>query len=154
MLNRVILIGRLGADPELRATPNGIPVCTMRLAVDRQFRNKQTGERETDWIDVVAWRQQAEFISSYAKKGHMIAVDGSLRTRTWQSQSGDPRKAYEVVADQFQLLTPKSAAGAPAGAPAAAPSAGVGPAAEVPPEPPPQFGEEFADLAADVDLYE
>ena len=150
MVNRVVLIGRLGADPELRAIPSGVAVCSVRLAVDRRFKNQQ-GERETDWIDVVAWRQQAEFLTTYAKKGQMIAVDGSLRTRTWQSQSGEPRKAYEVVAEQVQLLSPRSSGAGPSSAPTASHGATEAGTSD---QSPPQFEQAFGDMAADVDLYE
>ena len=81
MLNRIIIMGRLVADPELRTTPTGTPVATVRLAVDRDFKNKQTGERETDFINVVAWRQTAEFISRYFTKGRMAVVEGRLQIR-------------------------------------------------------------------------
>lgn len=99
MLNRITLMGRLVADPEMRTTPNGVAVTTMRLAVDRDFKNKQTGEKETDFISVVAWRQTAEFVSRYFTKGRMAVVEGRLQIRPYTDKDGNKRTAAEVVAD-------------------------------------------------------
>lgn len=99
MLNHVTLMGRLVADPELRTTPQGISVTTMRLAVDRDFKNKQTGERETDFINVVTWRQTAEFVSRYFTKGRMAVVEGRLQVRQYTDKDGNKRTAVDVVAD-------------------------------------------------------
>ena len=101
MLNHIVIMGRLVADPELRTTPGGVTVATVRLAVDRDFRNKQTGERETDFINVVAWRQTAEFISRYFSKGRMAVVEGRLQIRQYTDKDGNKRTAAEVVADNF-----------------------------------------------------
>lgn len=101
MLNHIVLMGRLVADPELRTTPTGTPVATVRLAVDRDFKNKQTGERETDFISVVAWRQTAEFISRYFTKGRMAVVEGRLQIRPYTDRDGNKRTAAEVVAENF-----------------------------------------------------
>lgn len=106
MLNRVVLIGRLTRDPELRFTQSGIAVATFTLAVDRNFKNA-SGERETDFIDIVVWRQQAENCANYLSKGKLAAVDGSLRIRTYEAQDGSKRKAAEVVADSVRFLSPK-----------------------------------------------
>ena len=95
MLNRVVLIGRLTRDPELRFTQSGIAVASFTLAVDRNFKNAN-GERETDFIDIVVWRQQAENCANYLSKGKLVAVDGSLRIRTYEAQDGSKRKAAEV----------------------------------------------------------
>ncbi len=103
MLNRVILIGRLVADPELRVTGGGIPIATFRIAVDRNFKNAQ-GEVETDFINIVVWRKQAELLSKWLSKGRLVAVDGRLQVRTYQSQEGQNRYITEVVADRVQLL--------------------------------------------------
>ena len=103
MLNRVVLVGRLTRDPEMRYTPNGVATVKIGLAVNRSFTNAQ-GERETDFIDVVAWRKQAETVAQYLKKGRLIAVDGRLQTRTYEAQDGQKRKVYEVVADQVRFL--------------------------------------------------
>lgn len=99
MLNHITLMGRLVADPEMRTTPSGAAVTTMRLAVDRDFKNKQTGEKETDFITVVAWRQTAEFVSRYFTKGRMAVVEGRLQIRTYTDRDGNKRTAAEVVAD-------------------------------------------------------
>ena len=98
MLNRVVLMGRLAADPELRFTPNNVAVATFTLAVGRTYVTKG-GERQTDWVDIVAWRQTAEFISKFFKKGHLMAVEGTLQTRTYEDKNGNKRKAVEVVAE-------------------------------------------------------
>lgn len=102
MLNRVVLIGRMANDPELRYTPSGIPVATFRLAVDR-VPNAQ-GERETDFIPIVAWRQSAEFVANYLTKGRLLAVDGRLQIRSWIAQDGTKRKSAEVVAETLKSL--------------------------------------------------
>ena len=103
MLNRVILIGRLTRDPELRILPNGIPVASFTLAVDRPFTNQQ-GERETDFIDIVVWRKQAETVSNHLTKGRLVAVEGRLQVRTYETQDGQKRKVAEVVADTVRFL--------------------------------------------------
>ena len=100
MLNRIILMGRLVADPELRQTPNGISVATFRIAVDRNYQSKNSSEKQTDFINCVAWRQTGEFISRYFAKGRMIAVEGSLQTRRYEDKTGAKRTAYEVIVDQ------------------------------------------------------
>lgn len=100
MLNRIILMGRLVADPELRQTPNGISVATFCVAVDRNYQSKNSSEKQTDFINCVAWRQTGEFISRYFAKGRMIAVEGSLQTRRYEDKTGAKRTAYEVIVDQ------------------------------------------------------
>lgn len=99
MLNRIIIMGRLGKDPELRHTQSGTPVASFSLAVDRDFKDKNTGERVTDWIDVVAWRQTGEFVSRYFTKGRMAVVEGRLQMRDWTDRDGNKRRSAEVVAD-------------------------------------------------------
>ena len=99
MLNVVALLGRLTADPELRRTPSGVSVTTFTVAVNRSYV-KQGGERQTDFIDVVAWRNTAEFISKYFRKGQMIAVQGSIQTRSYQDKNGNKRRAVEVHVDK------------------------------------------------------
>lgn len=98
MLNVVSLLGRLVADPELRRTPNGVSVTTFTLAVDRNFV-KAGSERQTDFIDIVAWRNTAEFVCKYFQKGSMMAVQGSIQTRTYEDKEGNKRKAFEILAD-------------------------------------------------------
>ena len=98
MLNRIIIMGRLTRDPELRHTQSGTAVASFSLAVDRDFKN-QNGEKETDFIDVVAWRNSAEFVSRYFTKGRMAVVDGRLQTNIWTDKDGNKRSSLEVVAD-------------------------------------------------------
>ena len=100
MINHITLMGRLTRDPELRHTPNGTAVASFTLAVDREFKN-QNGERETDFIDIVAWRGTAEFVSKYFSKGRMAIVTGRLQIRNWTDKEGGKRRAAEVVADNI-----------------------------------------------------
>jgi len=102
-MNKVILIGRLTADPNLRYTQNGTPVTTFTLAVDRPFTN-QGGEKETDFIDIVTWRKLAEIVANNLEKGRLVAVEGRLQIRSYDDQNGVRRKAAEVVADQVKFL--------------------------------------------------
>ncbi|MBE0433453.1 single-stranded DNA-binding protein [candidate division WOR-3 bacterium] len=105
-LNSVHLIGRLVADPELRYTQKGAPVCDFRIASSRRFKNRETGEQqeETLFINVVAWRRQAELANDYLKKGSAVLIEGSLRSRQWESAQGEKRSAIEVVAWRIQFL--------------------------------------------------
>ena len=107
MLNKVILIGRLANDPELKWTPSGIPVTTFRLAVDRPIsaEARQAGqEKQADFIDIVAWRQAAEFASNYLGKGRLVAIEGRLQIRQYVAQDGTNRRVSEVVVDQLKSL--------------------------------------------------
>lgn len=106
MLNRVVLIGRLTRDPELRYLPSGQPVATFTLAVDRPFSGSQ-GERKADFIPVVAWRKLAEQVSQHLAKGRLVAVDGRLQIREYETQDGQRRRAVEVVADHVRFLDRK-----------------------------------------------
>ena len=99
MLNRIVLMGRLTRDPELRQTQSGASVANFSLAVDRDFKDKQTGEKTTDFIDIVAWRSSAEFVSRYFAKGRMAVVDGRLQLRDWTDKDGNKRRTAEVLAD-------------------------------------------------------
>ena len=99
MLNHITIMGRLTRDPELRRTGSGIAVASFTLAVDRDFPNKETGEKETDFIDCVAWRQTGEFVSKYFTKGRMAVVSGRLQIRKWLNDQGENRYSTEVVAD-------------------------------------------------------
>jgi single-strand DNA-binding protein len=103
MLNRIILIGRLTRDPELRYTPSGVAVASFTVAVDRDFQNQQ-GERETDFIDVVVWRKLAETVSNHLTKGRLVAVEGRLQIRSYETQDGQRRRVAEVVADNVRFL--------------------------------------------------
>jgi single-strand DNA-binding protein len=102
-LNTVVLIGNLTRDPELRYTPSGLPVCTLRLAVGRNFPNSQ-GEMETDYFNIVVWRNQAEKCAEYLAKGRQIAVTGRLQSRSWEAADGSKRSTVEVVADRVVFL--------------------------------------------------
>ena len=98
MLNQIFIMGRLTRDPELRRTQSGTPVTSFSLAVDRDYKT-QSGEKETDFIDVVAWRATAEFVAKYFTKGRMAVVEGRLQIRAWQDKEGNNRRSAEVVAD-------------------------------------------------------
>ena len=99
MLNRIILMGRLTRDPELRQTQSGASVANFSLAVDRDFKDKQTGEKTTDFIDIVAWRSSAEFVSRCFAKGRMAVVEGRLQLRDWTDRDGNKRRTAEVLAE-------------------------------------------------------
>ena len=99
MLNHITIMGRLVRDPELRRTGSGIAVASFTVAVDRDFGSRDGGERETDFIDCVAWRQTGEFVSKYFTKGRMIVVSGRLQIRSWNDKDGNKRRTAEVVAD-------------------------------------------------------
>ena len=99
MLNHIVLMGRLTRDPELRRTATGVAVATFSIAVDRDFANSATGERETDFIDIVTWRSTAEFVSKYFAKGRMAVVSGRLQIRNWNDKEGNKRRSAEVIAD-------------------------------------------------------
>lgn len=99
MLNHITIMGRLTRDPELKTTNSGIPVVSFSIAVDRDFADKESGERGVDFIDVTAWRNTAEFVSRYFTKGRMAVVSGRLQTRNWTDKDGNKRKAVEIVAD-------------------------------------------------------
>ena len=115
MLNHIVLMGRLTRDPELRRTGSGIPVTTFTLAVDRDFgNNRETGEKETDFIDIVTWRNTAEFVSKYFTKGRMAVVSGRLQIRNWNDKDGNKRRSAEVVADNVYFGDSKRD-GAPGG---------------------------------------
>lgn len=99
MLNHIVIMGRITKDPELRRTGSGIPVTSFTLAVDRDFSDKQSGEKETDFFDVVAWRSTADFVSKYFTKGRMAVVSGRLQVRKWKNKDGENRYSTEVVAE-------------------------------------------------------
>ena len=149
MLNKIILMGRLTRDPELRHTQTGTAVASFSLAVDRDFKDKSTGDRTTDFIDVVAWRQTGEFVSRYFTKGRMAVVEGRLQIRDWTDKDGNKRRSAEVVADNVYFGDSKrdgESAGpysggysAPSGGRSPAPS-GFGA---------PDMGDQFAELSDD-----
>jgi single-strand DNA-binding protein len=119
MINRVVLVGRMANDPELKYTPSGVAVANFRVAVDRN-RPSQQGEREVDFIPVVAWRQNAEFAANYMNKGRVVAIEGRIQVRSWQTQDGQRRRTVEVLADRVQGIGRRESSGE-APAPAEAP---------------------------------
>ena len=142
MLNRIILMGRLTRDPELRHTQTGTAVASFSLAVDRDFRNRDSGEKGVDFIDVVAWRNTAEFVSKYFTKGRMAVVEGRLQIRDWTDREGGKRRSAEVVADNIYFGDSKregETGGASFSRPAAPADYGM----------PPVGGDQFAELADD-----
>lgn len=145
MLNRIILMGRLTRDPELRHTQSGTAVASFSLAVDRDFKSRDSGEKTTDFIDVVAWRNTAEFVSKYFAKGRMAVVEGRLQIRDWTDRDGGKRRSAEVVADNVYFGDSKrdGDGGSYVGAAPAygAPSGSYAPAAP--------SGNAFGDLADD-----
>lgn len=113
-LNIAALMGRLTRDPEMRKTPQGVSVASFTVAVDRSFV-KQGEERQADFIDIVCWRNTAEFVCKYFQKGSMIALNGSIQTRTYQDKNGNNRKAFEIVADNVHFAGEKKDGGAQGG---------------------------------------
>lgn len=110
-MNKVILVGRLTKDPELKFSSQGTAVATFTLAVDRKFVDKATGQREADFINIVAWRKTAEFAANYFKKGSLMGVSGAIQTRTYQAQDGSTRYVTEVVADDVEFVGGKKEQG-------------------------------------------
>lgn len=106
MYNRIVLVGRLTADPELRYTPSGVPVASFRLAVDRNVKG-QDGQKETDFIAIVLWRNQAEFSANYLGKGRLVLIEGRLQMRNYTTQDGQKRTAAEVIGNSVQALDRK-----------------------------------------------
>lgn len=112
MLNNAVIMGRLVAQPELRTTGSGTSVTSFTVAVDRRF-NKQGEEKQADFIDIIAWRNTAEFVCKYFSKGQMIAVQGSIQTRLYEDKDGNKRKAVEIVADNVSFCGSKNEGAAP-----------------------------------------
>ena len=117
MFNKIILMGRLVADPELKTTPQGVTVCTFRIAVDRRFQ-KQGEEKKSDFFNIVAWRQTGEFVQKYFGKGRMILVEGEMTTRPYTDKNGNQATWYEVIADHVSFTGEKSEDGGNAPRPA------------------------------------
>ena len=105
--NKVILIGNMTADPELKQTTGGISVCSFSIAVNRRFARNEQAQQSVDFINIVTWRQNAEFVSRYFKKGNPILICGQLQTRTWTDNQGQKRYATEVVADEVSFVAPQ-----------------------------------------------
>ncbi len=146
MLNCAIIMGRLTADPELRTTPNGISVTSFSVAVDRSYQ-KAGAERQTDFINVVAWRQTAEFVSRYFHKGSMIAIQGSIQTRNYEDKNGNKRTAVEIVADNVSFCGSKAESGT-----GAAPVAQATPAAPAAPAFSTAGADDFSSMDVDDEL--
>ena len=127
MLNHIVLMGRLTRDPELRRTGSGIAVASFTLAVDRDYA-AQGAERETDFVDIVAWRSTAEFVSKYFTKGRMAVVSGRLQIRNWQDKDGNKRRSAEVVANDVYVGDSKRDGAAPGGFDQSVPSYAAAPA--------------------------
>ena len=154
MLNVAAIMGRLVADPELRHTPNDIAVTTFTLAVDRSYSRAGT-ERQTDFIDVVAWRQTAEFGGQYFSQGRMMAVTGSIQTRNYEDKQGNKRKAFEIVANDVSFADSKrDSSGSAPGSYDSAPAVQQRPAAYSEPAPAYSSGsnEDFEEILGDDDL--
>ena len=141
MLNKIFIMGRLTRDPELRRTQTGTPVASFTLAVDRDFKDKSTGERTTDFIDVVAWRQTGEFVSRFFTKGRMAVVEGRLQIREWTDKDSNKRRSAEVQADNVYFGDSRREGDGGFSAPAygSAPSGYSAPAE----------GDQFAELSGD-----
>ena len=157
--NRIILVGRLTRDPELRATPDGISVVRFTLAVDRGMRAGE--ERQTDFFDIVAFRQLADNVANYVTKGRLVLVEGRLQTRSYTDREGNRRKAYEVIADTVRFLErpregePEAGVDMPASAAAAPPPPSrtvQRPAAAAPPAPEPDPMDELAGDFDDIEF--
>ncbi len=145
--NKVILIGNMTADPELKQTQGGISVCSFSIAVNRRFSKAEQGQQNVDFINVVTWRQQAEFVTRYFKKGNPILICGQLQTRSWTDNQGQKRYATEVVADEVSFVTSAAqSAGAQGEGAAYTPSAYGNPAYNSTP------GDNFEEITNDGDL--
>lgn len=155
MYNRAIVVGRLTADPELKQTPNGVSVTSFSIAVNRSYTNRQTGERQTDFLDIVAWHSTAEFICRYFSKGRAILVEGSIQVRTFVDKQGQNRRVWEIVADNAHFVESKNA-GQPGGGQAFPFSDDMAPPPAVANAPAPAYSsgavEDFAELDDDGDL--
>ena len=153
MLNRIIIMGRLTRDPELRHTQTGTPVASFTLAVDRDFKDRNTGEKGTDFIDVVSWRQTAEFVSRYFTKGRMAVAEGRLQIRDWTDKEGGKRRSAEIVADNIYFGDSKRDAenggGYSSGYSGGYSNSAPAPAAPNPGYSPAPGGDQFADLSDD-----
>ena len=106
-MNKVFLIGNLTKDPEMRSTQSGVAVCNFSIAVNRRFK-KENGEQETDFLNVIAWRQLAELCAKYLAKGRKVAISGSIQTRTYEAKDGSKRTAWDIVADEVEFLSPQN----------------------------------------------
>jgi len=141
-MNQIIIMGRMTRDPELRHTPNGVSVASFTVAVDRGFTPKDGGERMTDFIDVVAWRNTAEFVTKYFVKGQMVAIVGRLQIRDWTDKEGNKRRSAEIIAETIHFTESKKSREAAYGPIEQKESFNTGYASQVPPS-------DFAELDMD-----
>jgi len=113
-VNKVILVGNLGKDPEMRYTPNGVPVCSFPMATSESYKDRNSGERitQTEWHNIVIWRGMAETAEKYLHKGSQVFIEGKIKTRSWEDQSGQKRYTTEIIADVMQLLDRPGTGGA------------------------------------------
>ncbi len=143
-VNKVILIGRLGKDPEVKYTPSGAPVAKFSLATDESYKDR-SGEQQkrTEWHNIVAWNKLAEICGQYLTKGKQVYIEGSIRSREWQDQSGNKRRTYEIIAQRMQMLGSRADSEHAASAATAAAASPTDPASAEPPaaEPPPPSSE-------------
>ena len=152
-INKAILVGNLGKDPEMRYTPNGVAVCSFPMATSETYKDRKTGERvtQTEWHNIVIWRGMAETAEKYLRKGSQVYIEGKIKTRSWEDQQGQKRYTTEVVADVMQLLDrPNSSGGGAQPTQAAAQPAqqaqpAVQPAAQAQPADPAERGPHSAD---------
>lgn len=138
MVNKVILIGNLGADPEIRYTQSGTPVVNFRIATTERWKDQNGQQQEqTEWHNIVAWRRLAEICGEYLAKGSRVYIEGKLQTRKWQDQNGNDRYSTEIVANEMKMLSPRNA-----GSAAENYGSGTGGYNDFPPEPPPSTGDD------------
>jgi single-strand DNA-binding protein len=153
-VNKVILIGNLGKDPEVRYTPSGAAVCNLRLATTRSWKNRESGERqeETEWHSVVLYDRQAEIAGEYLRKGRPVYIEGRLKTRKWQDKDGNDRYTTEIVAETLQLLGGREGMGGDdAGGGSAPAPRSAAPARPAPGKPAPQKSSTgFDDMDDDI----
>src|SRR5208283_5936373 len=145
-VNKVILVGRLGRDPELKYTPGGAPVAKFSLATDESFKDK-TGEKQnrTEWHNIVAWNKLAEICGEYLTKGKLVYIEGSIRSRQWEDQAGNKRTGYDIVARTMQMLGSKADSDRVAAAAATPPASAERVPVERPPAPEPPSESEITD---------
>lgn len=155
MFNKAILIGRLTAEPELKQTPNGVSVCSFSVACNRSYTGRN-GERQTDFINIVTWRNQAEFVSKYFHKGNLIGLEGTIQTRNYEDKSGNKRTAVEVVADNAFFVESKASASNQGGSYGSAPSYNASPASSAGEAPASGYSSgssaDFAEIEGEDDL--
>lgn len=157
MINSVVLVGRLANDPEMRYTPSGMPIATFRLAVDRG-RKSESGEDQTDWLNIVAFQKTAELVSQYLDKGSLVGIEGRVQSRTWEGQDGRKNYSVEIVANNVRFLESKAEADRRRAArgqtgPRPAPQAPPPAAAAGPQAPPPMPADDYGPMGDSEDPF-